>query len=915
MNEDLRRRYVRDLLVDLEQVGGARLEQWLRPLWEQLAGGPVQARGLNPQGAPVRSSLDAYWPDGSVSEASSDAKYFVKPYNKLRNDLRHAFEASRGVRTVRLFTTQVAGPLAWTLYERANRKMRSRGYELDLWDGTRIAEYIVDHLLVDDRYVTRVSDALPNLQRIAEQNAISNRVPKLAQTYGGRDAEEADMHDRLARSKVVVISGFGGIGKTELACAIAHRNHDAYEQIIWVDGAKLVNVAELGAYDVRLNGYHLNILNLLASNRTLLVLDNVQVDLEAEQLETVCGEGSRVLITSQVAFGTNLLPLGFVTDERAREILSQGMSQHCPDDVLSSVLSSVEGHPLVLRMLNEIGKARGGWTAIISACEHVAGLPDERRKTVADRILSQHLDVLGEELSVFNWCGGAAVDAALFEYIVGIVGIDKLDRWSLTARGQSDAIRLHDLVFASIGRVRARIAIDNEKLERRLKEFLVDNIAPKRLQFFRVANRHASLIERLLTASPQPGVLRYAYLHSRLPRVLNPALLGSPELDVERGCQEPHRAWALSIVEAIEADYRRARDLGDKAGARATLQARLPTFDRLIGNLDLPDEVRIIAQHHKAKSLVKLGDIAGALEIFERLIIEHPTLYASKLQVARLLETDPERAKNLIFEIIEAERSHPGVVATSVLIETLSTLRRKHLRYFVKEMTERYGSFMAAQLKAAACLGEDQPIRAFAAIGPEWSYNWPELFLEVLEEIEVGQPSDAEDDEERVALGRVLCAAGKMLLRNEQAADARLRFEQADAFFSQLVRAPTPFARTHHADVLLKLHRLADAARILDSVPAEKQDTFWNLRRAEAYLEMRELPQALDAIDKGIESCPRDFRSTFLSVRADVLHAMGNSEHLTFLRQAIDCCETHRYRAELEEKFQARLQDNHLLSS
>jgi hypothetical protein len=83
----------------------------------------------------------------------------------------------------------------------------------------------------------------------------------------------------------------------------------------------------------------------------------------------------------------------------------------------------------------------------------------------------------------------------------------------------------------------------------------------------------------------------------------------------------------------------------------------------------------------------------------------------------------------LIFEIIEAEQKQAGQVPTSVLLDTPATLRRPHLRTTLPEITERFGTFMAQEIKAAACSGEDLPIHAFAAIGSEWSYHQPELLL------------------------------------------------------------------------------------------------------------------------------------------------------------------------------------------
>lgn len=907
MNEELRSRYVRDLTDDLRLVGGARLELWLRPLWERLAGAPVNARGVNLQGAPVKGTLDGYWPDGSVSEASSDAKYFDRPYTKARHDFNHVLQTAPGVRVVRLFCTQLAPPSVWTFYERVNRsRIRPKGYELDLWDGKKIAEYIVDNLLTDDRYVTRVGDALPNLRRIAEQNAVSNRLPLLSAGYRGRQAEEVDLLARLTRTKSVVVSGFGGIGKSEFACAVALSHRPNVDQVIWVDGSKITAADELRSHDVRLNGYRLNILSLLGSSKALLILDNVQCDLDLAQLDEACGANSNVIITSQVSFGPDPLQLGFLENEDAQAILSTGMPAQCPDDILTHVMAAVEGHPLVLRLLNKMGVQSQNWKPVVLACDHIAGAADERRQMVADRILSQHLNVLGLELSVFKWASTASVDRALFEWIAGDVGIEKLERWALTARGQSDAVRIHDLVFASAKRLGERIHVDAESFKDRLDTFLGNHVAPKRLEFFKVVGRHRGLIERLLMEDPQPGALRYAYLHSRIPSELQPSLLGDPEADVMKGLRGDPRIWLLSVVEAIEADYRRVRDLGDKDAAKTTLITRLNVFESLLSDPRIPEDLRVIAEHHKAKSVLKLARADEARAMFEAIVTTHPSMYPARLQLARLLEADPQRAKRLIFDLIDAEFDMPGTVSTSVLIETLSSMRRKHLKPFVREMTDAYGSFMAAQLKAAACLGEDQPIRAFAAIGPEWSYHWPGLFLEVLSEIEVGEPEEAEDDDERGALGRVLSAAGKLLLRQKNPSEAKLRFEQADKFFSNFQREPSLFARVQHADVLLRLHKSADAATVLDAIPAAKRDPFWQLRRAETHLDQGELVPARACIDAGLAIAQGEYRSTFLNVKSDIQYLAGEPQHLDTLTDAIACCESTLYKAELSDKLALR---------
>ena len=222
-------------------------------------------------------------------------------------------------------------------------------------------------------------------------------------------------------------------------------------------------------------------------------------------------------------------------------------------------------------------------------------------------------------------------------------------------------------------------------------------------------------------------------------------------------------------------------------------------------------------------------------------------------------------------------------------------------------MTDRFGPFMAQQIKATACSGEDQPIRAFAGVGPEWSYKAPDLFLEVLEAIDLGAPEGAEDDDERVAIGRLLTAAGKLLLRQGNTSGALLRFQQSVRFFAVVTRW-SGFACTHYADALLRLGRAADAAAMLEQAPDHQREAFWLLRRSEAHLVCGELEDALARIDEALAKINLDERKpTFLSQRADVLFAMDDPAHDAELREAIRQCDDPQYRGDLEVKLAQRI--------
>ena len=307
---------------DLEQVGGARFEQWIKPLWDRIAGEPVEARGLNKEGTPVPGEFDACWP-GNGAEASSDQRYFERPYKKAKDDVAHVRQVAPQLGKIWLFCTRVAPPGTLGKLRRAVKECHGEEFELEVWDGRKIAEYIVDELLKDRSYVERVGSALPMLQSISERNAATGIVPPQSPVYGGRESEEAELRRRLETSKCVVLWGLSGIGKTQVAVAAAQALQERFDLVMWVTATDIKSALDLRSVDVRNNGYKHNVWGMLKEERALVVLDDVTVDLDLDEMAAECGE-SRVIVTLQTAFGEARLGVGFVGREHVRRILSSG---------------------------------------------------------------------------------------------------------------------------------------------------------------------------------------------------------------------------------------------------------------------------------------------------------------------------------------------------------------------------------------------------------------------------------------------------------------------------------------------------------------------------------------------------------------------------------------------------------------
>ena len=892
-------------MTDLEQVGGSRFEQWIKPLWDDIASAPVEARGLNLEGQPVGGDFDARWPDGSGSEASSDQRYFQPPYEKAKNDVGHVRTVAPELGTIRLFCTRVAPTGAVGRLRKAVRESHGEGFDLDVWDGRRIAEYIVDNLLRDETYVDRVGSALPILRQIAERNAATGLVPRQSSAYGGRDSEEAEVKRRLTTSKCIVMCGMSGIGKTQVAVAVANELRDHFRMVMWVTATDVTSALDLKAVDVRNNGYRHNVWDMLKLDRVLLVLDDVTVDLDLDELAADCDE-SRVIVTSQTAFGGNALEIGFVDGEHAGRILSSSLANSCPERIVGRAMELFGGHPLLMELLNRQALADGHWETVEQEFQHLLGGTTENRETAAKRLLVRHLSAVGPELAFFFWCGHTSVDAGLFRGRFGTGGVGKLADRAMTVPAQDDVVKVHQLVLSAVERLRdeGTLQVDETGFTSDLVDYITEKGYPRGLPFYRVVHRHRDLIGRLLQETPRPGALRYAYFHGqRLPELL-PALVGVPESDVNtvlaNGCET---MAVLSLMEAIELDYRMERER-DRSAAEAALERRLPLYEQVAdGTAD--GGVRDIVRHHRAKTLLKLQRSEEALEEFRALQDSEEVRFQARLQIARAGRDDPEGALEMIASIVEAEQQSPGAVATSVLLEAFATLRHGLLRERARGFEQEHRGYMAQQIKAAACSGESQPMQTFAAVGADWAFADEALFIDVMEAIDVGNPEDAEDDRDRVAIGRVLAAAGKMYLRQGRMTEGKTRLEDAVGYYHAL-RRPQAFASTHHADALIQLERFDEAVDVLEAVPEAERESYWRLRRSEAHRAKKEHQEALTCLDVALEDGKLGGRiATFLELRAGVLFDMRDPGFRDWFRRAIEASDSDKNTARLRGKLEA----------
>ncbi|MFF1953526.1 NB-ARC domain-containing protein, partial [Kitasatospora herbaricolor] len=142
-------------------------------------------------------------------------------------------------------------------------------------------------------------------------NVLADRLPADVTSLVGRRTELAELKRVLEDSRLVTLTGTGGVGKTRLALQVAREVRRAFpDGVFWVSLAEvgepgLVALTVMDAVGLRTMGPEVTagLVDYLRDKRLLLVLDNCEhlveacADLAAELLPAC--PGVRVLATSR----------------------------------------------------------------------------------------------------------------------------------------------------------------------------------------------------------------------------------------------------------------------------------------------------------------------------------------------------------------------------------------------------------------------------------------------------------------------------------------------------------------------------------------------------------------------------------------------------------------------------------------
>jgi tetratricopeptide (TPR) repeat protein len=903
-----RKLLINDVMKGIEVIGPG-FEAFANTLVDFIVSEQLQHRGLNSQGHPVGHVVDSVSRYGHiVAEYSAEQAYFERPFKKIRKDLRHSRKSHPQVKNLLLFSSQECGPKAHTqLTNFCARVKRWMDLDLDLYDSRRQAEYIVDHLLLKDAAIDALSPYLVTLEKVRAEFAATHVLPAITQGYLERPELEKQLLERLLKDRVAILAGMSGTGKSSVAVVVATFVASQFDLVIWVPASSIEDARELRSIEVERHGHRINLEHLLRDRSCLAILDDLRIGVSTVELQTICGSRSAVLVTRQSAFDGDIrMPL--LEREDARSLLEQGAGDSCPDNVFDIIWDAVGGHPLAIRLMSA-GVRHSSWDELAIDCKSIGQYADaDKLQRLADRLLGRLERLLEKELAFVAWCQSIRLDRNFVRFVLGSIGIRKIDDACLTAADRADVLRVHEIVYSSMQTIALHVDRYEAEFNSRLDSY-IEQLAFERgtsLQFLSFCQVHSSRLEDLLTRNPNRSGCLFCLAHAWSDQEIELSLLGDPL----------SRAQALTtstvirdidvsaICESVEAIYRKRKQLSGISAARSTLDQCLGVFDDLADSPHTSRNGRRTAIHHKAKALRNLQRYDEAIELCESILREHDSP-ATQLLLARLLifkdKADIERAKNLLFEILKRAQESASTAEVSVTLAAIETLGRWQLKQWFREALEQFGALVTNLIVESAERGLDQAYSAFASIGRELRYNNQELFVRVFEQMPAFTPEDARDDKERSAWGHILLAASQALLlaRSNQLAMEALEFYDS-------IASPDDFTIQEKGHALVILNRNAEAVELLSPLVSRTPNPWNRYWLSKGLLGIGRQDEALEMVNEALKDPKaKDYLATLFEQRWEIRNSTGDPGAIDDLRSAHDSCRDAKHRDALAKKIAA----------
>ncbi|ADL52020.1 tetratricopeptide repeat protein [Clostridium cellulovorans] len=181
----------------------------------------------------------------------------------------------------------------------------------------------------------------------------------------GRAVELEEMYKQLkTRNSVLLVSGIGGVGKTELCRTFFIEHMDAYDNAIWIDykdsiKESFANQCELDSFNENdtLEQRYKKVINFIKeknSGSKLIVIDNIENERDEGILEITRYISNRVkiLATSRLTIdGYSSYYLDFLSEEKCKKLFYYYYKRQEDESNLEKIINLAARHTLIIELL------------------------------------------------------------------------------------------------------------------------------------------------------------------------------------------------------------------------------------------------------------------------------------------------------------------------------------------------------------------------------------------------------------------------------------------------------------------------------------------------------------------------------------------------------------------------------------
>lgn len=889
---NLERNFKIKVTDDLKALNGEEFERFSRLILELLLNEKVTHKGQNLFAKPVGYTADfADTQYEIIGQSGTDEGYF-DDFKKPLKDISGALKNHSTAKTIYLFSNHYAGTsrLGDLIKDAKDNKITQT---IIPYDSEKIAETILDKIIAS-HIVDDIFNYLPSSLELYKLLPKTSQIPSHKGNYYER-CEENEIIDKLNSESIVQIYGLSGIGKTEITIGVAQKLLKKYDTVLWIDGDSVQN-SKIDFKAIKISKFDklINLSTILESYSVCIVFDNMnhnandiyQAFLNHNKKKSVC------LISSLTkSFDNNhSIKLSEVSEEIAGKILFDG-NPELEYEKQKKILTYTGKHPLILRILSSTIKNNlFDWNSLISELEEVNRLTDvDKNQTIANRIIGKVKQVNEKELAALNFVANRFITQPFLEKLIGKVGVGKLLDNTILGKDDTKNYSTHQIVLDSIKSEVTSIRWEDE-FTKKVKSYLMEHNKIKDIGFYNVLFNHRILLDRILDSTSEIE-LKQVILYSiiQCTDITISVQIDSLVEKIKHLISENKTYYEnLLSIELAEINLFKIDKKKEKEKYKDKTEKAIETLRGFLETAK-DDTHKATILHHIGKFFFKIGEDSLATEKFEEVLILKPDDPFALLQIARIAnrEKDTEKVKKITNDILKLSDCPLSI---SLSFYELIAYNDKDLDDLKKTYIDEQIDSFVVKIIVAIDSRYDQPYNILGKISGHLSYNFPEYYETIVDNLPIPANVDFNDNL-RFNFALTLVGVYKYLKYNGGKTANEIRMNKvltlAKANF-ELSNLDTDYKKSQFVDLLIEAEEFELAEEKANKFEAKNEFNFQ--KWSKIYRGQGKFIEAIKSANEAInfnKDQQDKYLSAFLNDKAEAENGAGMNTCLDTLKEAI----------------------------